>query len=122
MSVEWHPEKYNKKLHKRTVGNLWKAAFLVERDQKILATEMGVVDTGRLRSSITSSVDERRMSARIGSSAKLLKDNIIQGKIGPDVYYAIFVVLGTYKMRARDFMTPALDMNRRKIIGLIGDF
>lgn len=122
MSVEWHPQKFNKKLHKRVVQNLWKAGFLVERDQKILATEMGVVDTGRLRSSITTSVDERRLTARIGSSAEFLKEAIIQGKTGPDVYYAIYVVLGTHKMRARDFMTPALDMNRKKIVDLIGDF
>lgn len=123
MAVEWHPQKFNSRLHKRTVQNLWKAAFLVERDQKIIATEMGAVDTGRLRSSIVSSVDERLLVARVGSSEAFLRDAIIQGEAGPSVYYAIFVVMGvpSKNIQPRDFMTAALDANRANILKLIRD-
>lgn len=119
MAVSWHPQKFNARLHKRTVGNLWKAAFLVERDQKIIATQMGAVDTGRLRASITSSVNADKLVARVGSSADFLKNGIIQGQSGPDVYYAIFVVLGTSKVPPRDFMTTALEINKPAILKLI---
>lgn len=120
MSYKWHPEEFNKGMRQKLVKNLWRAAFMVERDQKTLCTQMGAVDKGRLRASISSRVDEGKLSATVGSSADLLKNMIIRGETGPDVYYAIYVVSGTSKMAPRDFMTPALVMNYPAIRRLFG--
>ena len=100
MSVDWHPEKFNKRKHDRTVEQLQKAAFLVERNAKILCP----VDTGRLRASITTQVD----------------DKIPRALIGTNVHYGIYVELGTYKMSAQPYLVPALVMNRNAIARLFG--
>lgn len=115
MSAEWHPEKFNEHKHNWTVKQLWKAAFLVERDAKILCP----VDTGRLRASLTSHVDEKNEVARVESTPDLIFSPKIS-VAGSPVYYAIFVELGTYKMTARPFLTPALEMNKPAIRRLFG--
>lgn len=73
---------------------LAKAAVKIERRAKQLAP----VDTGRLRSSVAHELgrDERGLVARIGT----------------DVTYAIYVELGTRRMRAQPFLRPALDAAR----------
>lgn len=38
---------------------------------------------------------------------------IIMAELYNDVYYAVYVVFGTYKMRARDFFTPAIEYGRQ---------
>jgi HK97 gp10 family phage protein len=53
-------------------------------------TELGAVDTGRLRGSITHATDQD------------------SAYIGTDVEYAQYVELGTYKMAARPFLRNAI--------------
>lgn len=53
-------------------------------------TELGAVDTGRLRGSITHTTDQD------------------SAYIGTDVEYAQYVELGTYKMAARPFLRNAI--------------
>lgn len=54
-------------------------------------TDLGAVDTGRLRGSITHAVDD---------------DSAI---IGTDVEYGVYVEMGTYKMQARPFLRNAIE-------------
>ena len=54
-------------------------------------TNLGAVDTGRLRGSITHAVDD---------------DSAI---IGTDVEYGVYVEMGTYKMQARPFLRNAIE-------------
>lgn len=54
-------------------------------------TELGAVDTGRLRGSITHAVDD---------------DSAI---VGTDVEYGVYVEMGTYKMASRPFLRNAIE-------------
>ena len=54
-------------------------------------TNLGAVDTGRLRGSITHAVDD---------------DSAI---IGTDVEYGVYVEMGTYKMASRPFLRNAIE-------------
>jgi len=65
----------------------------VERGAKLRAP----VDTGALRNSITSSFT----GTGLGSD--------FVGECGPEVYYGVFVELGTVKMAPRPFLGPAFD-------------
>lgn len=68
-----------------------KSALMVEREAKLLTP----VDTGRLRSSIMSSLG-------LGPLA-------VGAKVATNVEYAIFVHEGTKRMRPRPFMKQAVD-------------
>jgi hypothetical protein len=96
MAVEWHPEKFNEKLRARLVEILVICALMVLAD----AIRLCPVDTGRLRSSLTYSVDEKALRAYVGTV----------------VAYAIYVFLGTYKMAARPVLTQSLEMNKAGIL------
>lgn len=54
-------------------------------------TNLGAVDTGRLRGSITHAVDD---------------DSAI---VGTDVEYGVYVEMGTYKMASRPFLRNAIE-------------
>jgi HK97 gp10 family phage protein len=116
MAVKWHPEKAIARVRKDVVSNLWRIGFLIEADAKRLCP----VDTGRLRASLITDVDERSLAVRVGSSPHLLEHPTIAGVVGTDVYYAKYVELGTYKMKARPFLTPAMWMNKSNALALLG--
>ena len=61
------------------------------------------VDTGRLRSSIRSDVDETKL----------------EGQVWTNVKYAPFVEFGTSKQHAQPYMTPAAELERPKIIAAL---
>lgn len=65
------------------------------------AKRLAPVDTGRLRSSITHSIERER-------------DGLV-GIVGTDVDYAAFVELGTSRAAAKPFLRPALaaELTRR---------
>lgn len=84
-------------------------------------TAVGAIETGRLKNSITFAVsgqsgsthnysdDEgNRYSDEIGSTGDA-KENTVY--LGTNVEYAPYVELGTYKMRARPFIRPAMEKN-----------
>lgn len=76
--------------HGDVARHLLKLAVMVERTAKHLCP----VDTGRLRASITHAIAH---------------DNLgILALVGSDVYYAIYVELGTRFMRAQSFLRTAL--------------
>jgi HK97 gp10 family phage protein len=115
MSYKWHPENFKAKLDKKLIGNLWRAGFLVEADAKRLCP----VDTGRLRASLITRVNEATFSARVGSSVELLESPVASGIVGTDVDYGIYVEMGTYKTTPRPFLTPALETNKQEILRLM---
>jgi HK97 gp10 family phage protein len=95
MAVDWHPEKFNEKLHAKIVQILTACALIVLAD----AIRNCPVETGRLRSSLTYEVDDQNLRARVGTN----------------VLYALFVFLGTYKMAARPVLTQSLERNKSEI-------
>ena len=80
---------------------LVRGALKVELAAKEMCTEMGAVDTGRLRGSITT--DKRYIQ-------KFLV------RIGTNVDYGIYVEFGTKKMDARPYLFPAFFMFEGEII------
>lgn len=65
------------------------------------AKDFAPVDTGALRDSITTQIDELPKT--------------IRGVVAPHVHYAIYQEFGTYKMKAQPFMRPAVDESRDAI-------
>ena len=61
-----------------------------EANAKMEITAVGAVDTGRLRNSLTHATDED------------------SAYIGTNVEYAPYVEMGTYKMKARPYLEPAV--------------
>ena len=68
------------------------------------AGEPPATDTGRLVSSIFQDTKRRGKT--------------FVGIVGSSVDYAVHLEFGTTKMAARPFLQPALDKNRKKIIGI----
>lgn len=66
-----------------------KTAYDVQAD----AQAMAPVDTGFLRSSITTSLADGGLSA----------------EVGPEAHYGVFLELGTYKMAPQPYLIPALE-------------
>jgi HK97 gp10 family phage protein len=123
----------------RAKKQLLAVGFQIERDAKLLCTELGVVDTGRLRASIstnwTNSGMERGKTATYtgGSKNEYGKqmekaDSVSDGVgnpsqqgdrfevvVGTNVYYAPFHEFGTSKMGSRPFLRPAFEKNKALI-------
>jgi hypothetical protein len=95
MSYDWHPEKFNAKLHKHIVDILTVCALMVLAD----AIKTCPVLTGRLRASLTYRVDAKELRAVVGTN----------------VFYALFRFLGTYKMAGSFTLTRALEKNKPAI-------
>lgn len=108
MIKEWNGEKHKKRTRNWAVEKLWKAGFMVERDGKQLCP----VDTGRLRSSINTKVNEPVLKANVIAGGEAFDGTIVK--------YARFVELGTWKMEAQPYMIPALEKNRQAILKLFG--
>lgn len=72
-----------------------------------LAKGYAPVDTGRLRDSIHSTVDE--------------SGKTVVGTVSTDVDYAVYQEFGTYKMAAQPFMRPAIDEAKGSIKELFRD-
>lgn len=75
----------------------------IERDAKLVCP----VDTGNLRSSITTSVESD------GSN--------VTATVGTNVEYAPFVEYGTKKMSAKPFLIPAFESNKEWILQTLLD-
>jgi HK97 gp10 family phage protein len=88
---------------------LQRIVLLIEREAKILCP----VDTGRLRSSITTWVDAKGLHGRVTAGGTAFD--------GTNVYYAIFVEQGTWKMEAQPYLIPALEKVKPLVMGIIKD-
>lgn len=81
------------KFDKATKEQLAKAAEIIGGMAESYAKELCPVDTGNLRNSITHATEDEGRTVVIGTS----------------VEYAPYVELGTYKMKARPYLRPAIE-------------
>lgn len=88
--IESHIGEVKAELAQRIPTILEALAIEAEGNAVTEITELGAVDTGRLRGSITHTTDQD------------------SAYIGTDVEYAQYVELGTYKMAARPFLRNAI--------------
>jgi len=79
------------------------AARHVEGDSKVRIAEWPAVDTGATMNSINARPDDT-------------DPNGLSWKIGPSTEYAPFIEYGTVYMRARPFMTPALEQESPRFV------
>lgn len=100
---KWYIGKNIAEIKKRLGDNLEEAGQFLEAAARRQVVDMGAVDTGRLRDSITHSTDRGNLTTTVGS----------------DVEYAPYVELGTYKMAARPFLRYALYLNEQKLKEII---
>ena len=119
--VEVDTRKLNR-LIRKIPGNVADAvasvAFAIEREAKINAP----VDTGALRNSIyarigrngggnfseiAGQVSSANGDARVGELPQ--PENETTAYVGPSVEYAVYVELGTSKMAAQPYLTPAVN-------------
>ena len=114
MSVKWFGKDVEKDIQEQAVEMLWKIGFQVEEGAKRLCP----VDTGRLRASITTSVDEPKLVCTVKSGGEVDEQQVTtaRGKAmsGTNVEYAAYIELGTSKMSAQPFLRPALERVRVK--------
>jgi HK97 gp10 family phage protein len=122
-----------KMISEKAKKRLLAIGFSIEREAKLSCTEQGIVDTGRLRASIStnwtdSGLDRGKTSSYTGGTkneyGKQMEkvDSVSDGigapqeqgdrfevVVGSNVYYAPFHEFGTSKMGARPFMRPAFE-------------
>ena len=90
--------------------------LIMEGDAKQLCTDMGAVDTGLLRASISFALDGDSQKGD-DSVVPPSKDPTALAvlRIGTSREYAPYVVFGTKNMIGRDFLTPAVMNNLGEI-------
>lgn len=128
-NAKWHGDLFKKQANINVEKSLEKAAFFVEGEAKKNLTISGAVDTGTLRASIHSVFVNKGTihEAYVGTDMEAMK-KIASGKLskykstrmterrakltgiatGTITFYAPFIEFGTYKMRARPYLRPAL--------------
>ena len=98
---------------------LAESGMKMEGDAKQLCTDMGAVDTGRLRASISTAMDGEAPKGGDNVQPPTKDPSAVAVlRIGSSVEYAPYVVFGTKRMIGRDFLTPAVlnnidDVNTR---------
>ncbi len=98
----------NKIMPLKALDGMTKALLIIEAEAVRLVTSgyfQPAVDTGRMRRAITHSIT--RFDA-----------NVVEGVVGLNVFYAIYVHEGTIHVEARPFLTDALK-NKQAIIQAI---
>ncbi len=95
--VKWNDRKLKQQVAAAADGGMEKAVLMVESDAKRIVR----VDTGRLRASITHEIEKTR--------------NMITGRVGTNVNYAIAQEYGTSKQSGHAYLRPALVKNLSKI-------
>ena len=115
MKLDWRGDELKKKVNKEIIENLYKAAYIVNADEKRLCP----VDKGRLRASCDIDVDESELKAYVTAGGEVDESQVHtergRAMSGTPVEYAVYVELGTSKMAAQPFLRPALEMNKATI-------
>ena len=90
--------------------------------------EVGAIDTGRLRGSITHATKDGVSRVRHSNSKGAGQHDAVSRPhseyevwIGTNVEYAPYVEYGTRKMSPRPYLRPALDNNRKLVRKLFAD-
>ena len=106
--VKWFDKELKNMVNSKAHDAVQKGCYLVEGDAKKLVP----VDTGRLRASITNEVEEE--VGRVGTNVEYAR-RIELGFVGTDI-------LGrNYNQKPQPYLRPALEKNRKKILGLFRD-
>ena len=101
VELKWYGDKAIRNMEQAVNVALEVSALVVEGAAKNLAP----VDTGNLRNSITHVIDSQGKAARVGTN----------------VHYGPYVELGTSKMAAQPYLSPALDQNKGNIRKIFAD-
>lgn len=124
-----HDRKFDKAVEKalRLVGGQ------AERLAKEIISEMGAVDTGFLRNSITFALDGEQANVseyqddaenqqgEYHGEADENSDGTRSVMIGSNVYYAPYIEYGTRKMQARPFLATAVQSGKEQFEQLFRD-
>ncbi len=121
--LNWYGDKAIKSMDQAISIALEASGLIVEGQAKALCP----VDSGRLRNSISYSIDgkveglnkagkrkkgKQEASSDDGVKPNPAKDTVV---IGTNVEYGPHVELGTVKMEAQPYLNPALDRNKKNI-------
>lgn len=109
-----------KALERAQQQGLIAGAEMIESDAKKTMTDKGIVDTGRLRGSLSYTVNDGQTVGYEPVEGSADDDPVRAGEkntaiIGTNVFYGKFIEFGTSKMKARPFLRPAFDANVAKI-------
>ena len=134
IEVVSHKGEFDRRFEKAVQKALRVVGGQGERLAKEKITEMGAVDTGFLRNSITFALAGKeantqtyhdRKGEQTGSYSGTAPRDEQQGKhsvyIGTNVYYAPYVEYGTSKMVARPFLSQSITQNSRELEQLFKD-
>lgn len=125
--VESNMGEHNQNLKKAIERALRLVGGQGERVAKELITEMGAVDTGLLRNSITFAIGGEPVNSPEYSSDSGEVTGVYEGDapqdhggdhsvyIGTNVYYAPYIEFGTYKMEARPFLSQSIQANKKEM-------
>lgn len=104
-NVRWYGNERKSDIKNNAKDIIMEKGYFVEEQAKRLCP----VDTGTLRSSIHTKYNPVEVAVYIGTN----KDAMLKAsQTGTVTFYAPYVEFGTYKMKPRPFLRPALDMLR----------
>ena len=123
--VEVHSNmgEHNRKFDKAVEKALRLVGGQAERYAKETISDMGAVDTGFLRNSITFAIDGEPANIALYQDDQEVQSGVYEGEapkeddknrsvyIGTNVYYAPYVEYGTQKMAARPFLSSSIQNN-----------
>lgn len=122
--VQSHKDDHDRKMEKAMEKALRLVGGQAERYAKELISDMGAVDTGFLRNSITFALDGETANAAEYSDDAEKQHGEYEGEtpserggnravyIGTNVYYAPYVEYGTRKMEARPFLSQSIQEHK----------
>jgi len=133
-NIKWYGENLKTTVRNHAKEHVMKMGFWVEGEAKKNLTILLAVDTGTLRSSIHTKYNPAEIAAYVGTNKERMsqtagsklskykaggrstkrKKKLTRITSGTAVFYAPYVEFGTYKMRARPYLRPALDALRAK--------
>lgn len=102
----------NPQLRKQLAVVVAKSETVVRKggmDNVTRAQQLAAVDTGAMRASVTVTFGD------IGGSAWWYE-------AGPEVFYGIYVELGTWRMRPQPFMSPSFDTTVENVLRAIATY
>lgn len=105
----WYDKELEKEIDDECLKRLDKSGFVVEAEIVKAITEMGLVDTGLYRSSITHEVVPEDLACRVGSPI----GDLSNPKENPP--YPLYLEVGTVKMKAYHPMGTGLANSKKQL-------
>jgi len=108
-NAKFYEDEVKREVNNEVLDRLEKSGFVVEGEIVKTITQMGLVDTGLYRSSITHEVIPEDLAVRIGSPI----GDLTNPKENPP--YPLYLEVGTVKMKAYRPMGTGLDNSRSRL-------